>query len=78
MPTTGAPPPEYQWLKDGVPLSTGPLFDLSVPGVLQISAVGVVHTGNYTCRAVNRLPQDEAVIGTADSSAQLFVISKSS
>lgn len=71
---TGAPPPEYQWLKDGVPLSTGPLFDLSEPGVLQILVVGVVHRGNYTCRAVNRLPQDEAVIGTVESCAQLFVI----
>lgn len=39
--------------------------------------VGVVHRGNYTCRAVNRLPQDEAVIGTVESCAQLFVISKS-
>ena len=45
--------------------------------MLQISVVGVVHRGNYTCRAVNRLPQDEAVIGTVESCAQLFVISKS-
>ena len=68
----GAPPPSYIWLKESVPLSDGPDFDLSVEGVLRITNVESSSGGNYTCTASNRVGGRE--VGRDETSTFLSVI----
>ena len=71
---TGAPPPSYLWMKEGIPLNME-AFDFSLPGVLTINDVASTHAGNYTCTAVNKI--GERVIGQVTSTAELSVIGES-
>ena len=74
---TGAPPPTYQWIKDGVPLAeSSTQFQVnSNTGSLTIDSVDNTYSGDHTCRATNRI--GDRVIGQDEISTELSVISKS-
>ena len=74
-PHLGAPPPQYSWAKDNVPLAGSTAFDISVPRELRITNVQVVHNGTYRCAIQNKI--GERLIGARSTTAQLFVISTS-
>lgn len=57
----GVPRPAITWLKDGRPLGTGSGVQILSDGrILRIRDAQVVHTGRYTCIAVNVAGQDES------------------
>lgn len=57
----GVPRPVITWLKDGRPLGTGSGLQILSDGrLLRIRDAQVVHTGRYTCIAVNVAGQDES------------------
>ncbi|XP_053341492.1 hemicentin-1 [Clarias gariepinus] len=57
----GVPRPAITWLKDGRPLGTGSGVQILSDGrLLRIRNAQVVHTGRYTCIAVNVAGQDES------------------
>ncbi|KAI5614770.1 hemicentin-1 isoform X1 [Silurus asotus] len=57
----GVPRPAITWLKDGRPLGTGSGVQILSDGrLLGIRDAQVVHTGRYTCIAVNVAGQDES------------------
>ena len=72
-PHLGAPPPQYSWAKDNVPLAGSTAFDISVPRELRITNVQVIHNGTYRCTIQNKI--GERLIGARSTTAQLFVIS---
>ena len=74
-PHPGAPPPQYNWAKDNVPLAGSTAFDISVPRELRITNVQVIHNGTYRCTIQNKI--GERLIGARSTTAQLFVISMS-
>ncbi|MCJ8749980.1 hypothetical protein PDJAM_G00193750 [Pangasius djambal] len=57
----GVPRPAITWLKDGRPLGNGSGVQILSDGrLLRIRDAQVVHTGRYTCIAVNVAGQDES------------------
>ena len=68
----GAPPPQYFWSKNGVPLGNNSGFEVHLSGELKIGTVAVTHNGLYTCIAVNRIGERE--IGSVEATSRLFAI----
>ncbi|TSL47575.1 Hemicentin-1 [Bagarius yarrelli] len=57
----GVPRPAITWLKDGRPLGSGSGVQILNDGrIIRIKDAQVVHTGRYTCIAVNIAGQDES------------------
>ena len=74
-PHPGAPPPQYSWEKDNVPLAGSTAFDISVARELRITNVQIIHNGTYRCTVQNKI--GERLIGARSTIAQLFVIGTS-
>ena len=74
-PHPGAPPPQYSWAKDNVPLAGSTAFDISVARELRITNVQIIHNGTYRCTVQNKI--GERLIGARSTIAQLFVIGTS-
>ena len=60
-PHPGAPPPQYSWAKDNVPLAGSTAFDISVARELRITNVQIIHNGTYRCTVQNKI--GERLIG---------------
>ncbi|KAG8178979.1 hypothetical protein JTE90_012492 [Oedothorax gibbosus] len=65
--SSGDQPIDFQWLKDGIILSSGQIEQLDEwTSSLTINPLSLQHIGNYTCRATNSIGSDHV-------SAPLFV-----
>ncbi|KAJ7986002.1 hypothetical protein DPEC_G00346310 [Dallia pectoralis] len=65
--SSGEPPPELHWLKNGQPVRSNGRVKTQTPGVLLINQLGLDDAGYYQCIAGNAL-------GTACATAKLSVI----
>ena len=68
-----APPSNYTWTKDSLPVVSSPALDLS-NGQLVIKNVSSEFVGNYTCLAKATLPENGTVIGEVSSSGEVRVV----
>ena len=59
-PTSGVPTPAVTWLKDGVQITEGDMFSITVDNSLVIKGAEANESGNYSCSVKSAFGKDDS------------------